>query len=333
VLPASLLLHGSRGVGKQRLALWLGQLLLCESAAAPCGQCQHCRYVSELGHPDLHWFFPRPRLETDAAADDVLEDMGEAIAQRVQAGGLYPPSSGSEGIFVATVRAIVQQASLSPAMARRKVFVIGDAERMVPQEGAEFAANALLKLLEEPSSNMTLIVTSSEPGALLPTIRSRVVSLRVPRLGDDEVRAWLADPLVVRALSGQGLPAGADERVRLAAGAPGLLLCGAELAAARDGARRLLDAASSGSRADQLRLAATQGSSRARGAFSETLDALTGLLHGRALEAVAASDDSRAVGLSRSVAAVERVKELASGNVSPQLLTAQLLREMNALLR
>ena len=49
------------------------------------------------------------------------------------------------------MRAIVQQASLTPAMAAKKVFIIGDADRMVPQEGAEFAANAFLKLLEEPS--------------------------------------------------------------------------------------------------------------------------------------------------------------------------------------
>jgi DNA polymerase-3 subunit delta' len=48
---------------------------------------------------------------------------------------------------------------------------------MVPQEGADAAANAFLKLLEEPPADTTLILTSSEPGALLPTIRSRVVAL------------------------------------------------------------------------------------------------------------------------------------------------------------
>src|SRR5437867_12669611 len=61
-LPASLLLTGPRGVGKQRLALWLGQFLLCENAShAPCGKCQGCHFAVELTHPDLHWYFPRPR--------------------------------------------------------------------------------------------------------------------------------------------------------------------------------------------------------------------------------------------------------------------------------
>src|SRR5262245_60720845 len=51
-LPASILIQGARGVGKQRLSLWLAQLLLCERPAdEPCGQCQGCRFSLELRHP------------------------------------------------------------------------------------------------------------------------------------------------------------------------------------------------------------------------------------------------------------------------------------------
>ena len=71
-------------------------------------------------------------------------------------------------VWVATVRAIVQQAVLSPAITRRKVFMIGDAERMVPQEGSEQAANAFLKLLEVPPADTTIILTSSERMNLSP---------------------------------------------------------------------------------------------------------------------------------------------------------------------
>src|SRR5216117_3961468 len=128
-LPASLLFQGPRGVGKQRLALWVGQLLLCERARdsnAPCGQCRNCRFAAELTHPDLHWYFPRPRQkDSDPDLDDVRADYAEATAERAHDAGLYAPPSGSEGIYVATVRAIVQQAVMSPAIAKRKVFVIG----------------------------------------------------------------------------------------------------------------------------------------------------------------------------------------------------------------
>ena len=347
-LPASLLLHGPRGVGKQRLALWLAQALVCDGPAeqrpggAPCGACRHCRYADGYQHPDLAWFFPRPRLkDTDADADDVRADYAEARAERAERGGLYAPAGGLDGLFVPTVRAIVRQAAISPAMARRKVFVVGDAERMAPQEGAEAAANAFLKLLEEPPADTTLLLTSSEPGALLPTIRSRVVSVRVPPLVQADVRAFLADPQVRAALATVGGPEGDDTRVAAAGGAPGALVGAAERGAADAEAERLLRAALEGDRADRLRAAFVQGASKARGAFSDVLDALTVRLHGLAREGAAPRapgdaaprDARRGFGGARAVDAVERAKARAYGNVNPQLVTAALVRELAAALR
>jgi len=329
--PASLLLHGPRGVGKQRLALWLAQSLVCASPAAdgsPCGRCQSCRFAGSLAHPDIHWFFPRPRLETDASLADVTSDYADAILDRVKTSGLYPAASGSDGIFVATVRAIVQIASISPAMGRRKVFIVGDAERMVPQEGSEFAANALLKLLEEPPGNTYVILTSSESGALLPTIRSRVVNVRVPPLPAGDVEAFLADPLVAEMLKRSGGPGPLADRVRSANGAPGRLFDAAEREGAVAGAERLIESALSGDRSKALRVAMAQGSSRARGVFSDMLDELTALLAARAQAAVARGDERSALGASRAIVFVEDAKTLATGNVSPALITASLLRNL-----
>lgn len=349
-LPASLLFHGPRGVGKQRLALWLGQALVCDGATAarpggaPCGRCQHCRYADALAHPDLAWFFPRPRLKDgDADPDEVRADYAEARGERAARHGLYAPSPGTEAIYVPTVRAIVQQAAVSPAMARRKVFVVGDAERMVAQEGADQAANAFLKLLEEPPADTTLLLTSSEPGALLPTIRSRVVSVRVPPLAPGDVRAFLADPHVAAALAAAGSKGGGDDdtRVRQAGGAPGALLGAAERGAADAEAERLLRAAVEGDRADRLRAAFLQGASKARGAYSDVLDALTVRLHAMARDGASPVDSAdprprnarRALGAARAIDAVERAKARAYGNVNPQLVTAALVRELTEALR
>src|SRR5467141_909035 len=62
-LPQALLLAGPRGVGKQRLALWLAQLIHCEAprgsdSQEPCGECRPCRLVVSVRHPDVHWFVP-----------------------------------------------------------------------------------------------------------------------------------------------------------------------------------------------------------------------------------------------------------------------------------
>lgn len=325
-LPASLLFSGARGVGKQRFALWLGQYLLCERALAdrldePCGACTQCRYSERGQHPDLHWFFPRPRLKDgDASPDDVKADLAEAIGERMEAEGLWAPSSGTEGLHVATIRALLHRASLRPAMAKRTVFVVGDAERMVSQEGSDQAANAFLKLLEEPPTGTTLLLTSSEPGALLPTIRSRVVSVRMPGLRPNEVEAFLDDGAVARKLA--RVPR--TEALARANGAPGTLFAGDGLTASFGAARRLLEAALSPptpeGRADRIKASARLGVAGARGAFSDMLDALTHLLHTRTRELVHAGRDVDARRTASTLPLVEHAKARAMGNVSPQLL-------------
>jgi len=332
-LPASLLIQGPRGVGKQRIALWLAQLLVCQDRgpAAPCGHCQGCRFTLDLRHPDLHWYFPRPRLKDPDDMAAVRDDYAEAIAERAADQGLYAAPDGMHSIFVGTTRVIVQQAAMSPAIGTRKVFIIGDAERMVPQEGREDAANAFLKLLEEPPANTTLVLTSSEPGALLPTVRSRVVSFRASYLSPDDVRAFVSsEPVQARLKGADAFPPDVAGRVEFAAGAPGRLLSGESWALARKTADRML-AAATGSRGAAYEATWAQASSRARGSFADTLDALTERLHARTRELAVRGAEREAEAMSRAVDLVEEAKERVTTNVNPQLLTINLIRDLQEL--
>jgi DNA polymerase-3 subunit delta' len=321
-LPASLLLHGVAGSGKQRLALWIAQRLICEGATKPCGECQACKMVLSLQHPDVHWVFPQPRAEfgTDPSLEDVQAHFDQVRQDRVSAHGLYAKASGSEGIFIHVTRALVQTATRTPALAKRKVFIVGDAERMVSQASSPEAANAFLKLLEEPPSDTTVILTSSEMGTLLPTIRSRVVAVRVAPMDEASVRAFLAEPAVNTAVP--NLPIA--ELVKLAAGAPGSLIGADERGAAVTRAKQLL-AAADGTAEQRMRAAFTSGSAKARGAFADVLDALTVLVHDRAREAATRGDEVTARQSARLVPAIEDAKRAAEGNANPQLVTAQLL--------
>lgn len=332
-LPASLLLHGAHGIGKQRLAIWLAQMVFCREPDAPCGKCKSCRYVTELTHPDLHWIFPRPRLkDSDPDLEQVRADYAEAIFERVANFGLYAPSSGSEGIYVATIRSLVQRAAIAPAMGQRKIFIIGDAERMVPQEGADMAANAFLKLLEEPPADTTIILTSSEPGALLPTVRSRVAAVRAALVAEKAVRAFVDDPVVKKTLD-KIHKASTAERVRVAAGAPGRLLAGEGNAKATMNARRIVEAAT-GYRKELLdSVAMSQGSFGARGNFSETLEALVELLGERARDALHRQDSKGAAAASKAVHAVLEAQTYTETNVSPQLITSRLVRRLASTLK
>lgn len=332
-LPASLLLQGPHGVGKQRLAIWLAQAVLCNEPVVPCGKCRSCRYVSELTHPDLHWIFPRPRLrDSDPELEQVRADYGEAILERVSNFGLYAPPSGSEGIYVATIRSLVQRAVMAPALGERKVFIVGDAERMVPQEGADMAANAFLKLLEEPPADTTIILTSSEPGALLPTIRSRVAAVRVPLVSEESVRSFVDDPTVKKALDRIGKSSSA-ERVRAAAGAPGRLLSGEGNARATMNARRVIEVATGYRHALFDSVAMSQGSFGARGNFSETLEALVELLGERVRDALHRNDADAAAAASKAVDAVLEAQTNTETNVSPQLITSRLVRRLASTLK
>ena len=329
-LPSSLLFEGARGIGKQRLALWLAQLMVCERDEKPCGICLACRSLLDLRHPDVFWVYPRPRLgDSSATPDDVIEDLAESNAERLERSGLYAKPSGSEAIYLVSTLAIVAKAAMSPAMGKRKIFIVGDAERMVAQEGSDQAANAFLKLLEEPPADTSIVLTSSEPGALLPTIRSRVVSMRIAPVADPDVLAFVRTPEVKTVLDSLALPRGDAERVLLARGAPGDLLSAAAISTARAAALRMLEAAASRG-AERYATALAQGTAGARGAFSDMLGELNVLLRERAERSIVLGDERAAYAAARAADAVTLAQARADGNVNPQLTAAALLGALNA---
>jgi hypothetical protein len=82
---------------------------------------------------------------------------------------------------------------MTPFLGPRKVVILGDADRLIVQEASQEAANALLKVLEEPPADTSIMLTTADPEALLPTIRSRAVPLRVGRVPDTAVRRFLEE--------------------------------------------------------------------------------------------------------------------------------------------
>ncbi|HSJ26246.1 MAG TPA: hypothetical protein VK929_16320 [Longimicrobiales bacterium] len=350
-LPNSLLFHGPTGVGKQRLALWLGQLMLCSAPAAdgPCGACHSCRLATRLEHPDLHWFFPvpRPRGATGDRAGEALEEARFAELAARRAEPLRPSvADGMAGIYLAHVHVLVRAAGTRPAMGARKVFIVGDAEALVPQESSPEAANALLKLLEEPSPDTVLILTASDPDVLLPTIRSRMLPVRLRPLSDEVVAAFLeqhagAAPDDARTASRLGQGAiGRGLAFLPQKGSPG------PLEEIRSAARRLLEAAVDPSAAARMSAALAISPAGARGIFSDTLEYLTVWLRDLAAAGAGAAEvlvnidaadwltdmarrHPRAVaGVPAAIREVEATLQLAQLNINPQLALAGMLRQI-----
>src|SRR5829696_606454 len=335
-LPQVILLTGPAGVGKQRLALWLAQLVFCERPAGdPCGSCRACRLVVGLSHADLHWFVPiaRPKAsDPDKQVDEAAQALAQVMEER-RSQPLYFESEGMASHGIATVRLLQRRAALTSVEGGRRVFIVGEADRLVAQESSQEAANALLKLLEEPPQGSLFILTTVEPRRLLPTIRSRAVQIRLGRLSDSEVSAFLKT-LMIPAVSSREL----DQRVALAEGSIGSALAsGEEMGKARTAATQWIEAVIAGPGAAFER-ALKQTTWAARGEFTAMLDALADTLGDAARETLGQNvrrSVPKALLRYREPAplleAMERVadaREAAWGNVNPQVLLAVLGEEL-----
>ena len=335
-LPQVLLVTGPVGVGKQRLALWLAQLLVCERQdLEPCGECRRCHLVDRLSHADLHWFVPIPRPKA-GDPDQQVEEAAELLAEAMEArrgNGLWAPADGMASHAMASVRLLQRRAALTAVEAGPRIFIIGDAERLVVQESSPEAANALLKLLEEPPPGSLFVLTTVDPRRVLPTIRSRAVPVRLGRLTDAEVRGFV-ESRVRPPLSGPEL----EQRIALAGGAIGQALSADEAAGqAYRSARELLDAVLGGP-GPALERALRQPPFQARGEFASMLDALADTL-GEAARGTLGQPVRRPVPdallrhrspapLLQAIERVAQAREAAAGNVNPQLLLAVLGEEL-----
>jgi len=212
--PQAVILSGPQGAGKYTLALMLARAMNCTehrdigssghriigisdgltsgpSATAfltdglpdYCGQCENCRRIGEAS--DLEARFAeaveaREGLrETDKRETRILVQPHPDVL-------VIPPDPPQMMIKVDQVRHVNTTIRYKPAEARRRVFIFTDGAFM------KEAANALLKVLEEPPDFATIFLLTRNPGELLPTIRSRCVSFALGALPAAEIEEYLA---------------------------------------------------------------------------------------------------------------------------------------------
>lgn len=240
-LAHAYLFSGPEGAGMDAAAIALARAALCETGPdGPCGSCRQCALTAALQHPDLFLHFPLPVGRNEGADDDPIARLApqevEAVRREVSLKAADPyheisvPRAGQ--IKVNSIRAMRRQASLGSFDRGRKVFLLFDAGAMTPE-----AANALLKTLEEPAAGTLIVLTSSDPDALLPTVVSRCQHVRFDRLTEGEIAAALA--------AREGIDASRAALVaKLASGsyARARLLLGEDLTAGRNAAVDLLRA-------------------------------------------------------------------------------------------
>ncbi|MEH6582145.1 MAG: DNA polymerase III subunit delta' [Halioglobus sp.] len=154
-LPHALLLTGIEYTGKNRLAMALARLLLCQQPVAGhnCGSCHACSMSRVGSHGDFRWLEPEGK---------------------------------SRMIKVDQIREVVDFGQKTANLGQRKVIVFSPAENMNPN-----AANALLKSLEEPTPETYMILVSHRQSGLPATVRSRCQQLKLAVPTEEQSLAWL----------------------------------------------------------------------------------------------------------------------------------------------
>jgi DNA polymerase-3 subunit gamma/tau len=135
-VPHAFLFSGPKGIGKTSAARIVAKILNCESKKPPCGKCDQCTSIMKGNNIDV--------IEIDAASHGLVDD----------------------------IRALRDVAKLSPAKAKKKIYIIDEAHML-----STAGSNALLKILEEPPKHVVFILATTNPEKLISTIRSRTTEI------------------------------------------------------------------------------------------------------------------------------------------------------------
>jgi len=154
-LAHAYLIDDPAGEGSQGFVRALASTILCDQTQlGGCSNCSSCKLQSAGSHSDLLWVSP--------------ED--------------------SKQIKIEQIRSVIEWSHQTPQQGRAKVLVLDPADRM-----NIYAANSLLKLLEEPAPKTYLFLISTSPARLLPTIRSRCQRLNLSTPSDEDGLKWLIE--------------------------------------------------------------------------------------------------------------------------------------------
>ncbi len=188
--PHAVILSGSQGAGKFTLAQMIAKAINCLERPTTdglpdfCGSCSNCVRIAEAD--DLETRFTEA-VEARENLRDADKRETRILVQTHPDVTIIPPDPPQMLVKVDQVRHVIGEIYYRPSDGRERVYIFSDADFM------KEAANSLLKILEEPPDFATIFLLTDNPSALLPTIRSRSMQLRLAPLTPTEVEEYLAE--------------------------------------------------------------------------------------------------------------------------------------------
>lgn len=177
-LGHSLLFTGGGGYGAYVVALRLAEQLL--------GLDTDAQWTTLFNHPDFLCISPLPPVSqrgkgTESGFDPVADSLMRDPFAPIEVGANW-------GITADQGRRVTQWAVMSPWQSTHKVALIAEFDRV-----NEATADIMLKTLEEPPNNVTIMLVTARPQDLLPTVRSRCHETRVPPLREEDIVTLLME--------------------------------------------------------------------------------------------------------------------------------------------
>ncbi|MEG0499607.1 MAG: DNA polymerase III subunit delta [Rikenellaceae bacterium] len=224
-IPHAQIFEGRHGYQSLSYALAYATYLNCTSPTGgdACGKCNSCLKNSVLQHPDVYFIYPvgvpmgKKGKKEDYISADFIELWRKQILESLPLGcfsenewytvsGIGGEKGNSQGsIGRSEADYIMEQMSYSPIDGGFRVFVIWLPERM-----NNSAANALLKLFEEPSDKTVFLFVSEQPSQVLPTILSRAQSITIPAVSGEALYAFIREKFQLEEMAARAIVAAAN---------------------------------------------------------------------------------------------------------------------------
>ncbi|HEY4930460.1 MAG TPA: DNA polymerase III subunit [Terriglobales bacterium] len=188
--PHAAIVSGPPGSGKFTLAQMVAKAMNClqrpNSDGLPdfCGVCANCTRIAQADALEERF---AEAVETRENLRDADKRETRIFVQTHPDVTVIPPDPPQMLVKVDQVRHIIHEIYYRPAEGNRRVYIFSEADFM------KEAANSLLKILEEPPDFATIFLLTDNPSALLPTIRSRCMHLRLSPLTFEAVERYLVE--------------------------------------------------------------------------------------------------------------------------------------------
>lgn len=183
---------GKAGHGSLPLALAFARYVLCAQPGEQdsCGECNACRKMEHLQHPDVHFAFPVVQA-IHKVSDGHLPDWREQLKENPYFDlntwiRRIDPRERKPIIGKEESQEIIRKLALRSYEGGYKIMLVWMAEEMNTT-----CANKLLKIIEEPPAKTLFLLVSESQDLMLQTILSRTQKVVVPRVGMDEISGYL----------------------------------------------------------------------------------------------------------------------------------------------